>query len=460
MDDSPERHIPDQTTETSPEATELSEREREILRLVATGASNKQIAQTLFISANTVKVHLRNIFAKISVASRTEATLHAIRMGLAPVPRAPDQEALSDSRLSPEAIPVSPHSKPTRQAWPPIALGIIVVIVAAAGFLSSQLSQTFFTPPTHTPTHTPIPTPIPTLVPWEEKAPLLTARSGLAAAVYQNRIYAIGGETANGITGIMESYDPTVDQWTPLKPKPLAVADVNAAVIGGRIYVPGGRLASGQPTNRLEIYDPHLDQWTQGAPLPVPLSAYALVAFEGKLYIFGGRDSQTYVASTYEYNPDTDQWQKRTPMLTARGFGGAAVAGGKIYVIGGKDAKQALAVSEVYIPDRDSAGANPWEALTPLPEGRYGIGIASIADSISILGGKGKAEIPAFFEYFPPNDEWQTIDTPDNQGWSNLGVVVLGKNLHALGGLQGTRLTPRHVTYQAIYTLTIPFVAP
>ncbi len=61
---------------------ELSDRELEILRLVATGASNKEIAQQLVISANTVKVHLRNIFAKIGATSRTEAALYAVRAGL------------------------------------------------------------------------------------------------------------------------------------------------------------------------------------------------------------------------------------------------------------------------------------------------------------------------------------------------------------------------------------------
>jgi DNA-binding NarL/FixJ family response regulator len=65
----------------TPGAEPLSEREMEVLRLAATGVSNKDIAQQLFLSPRTVQVHLGNIFGKLGVASRTEAVLYALRKG-------------------------------------------------------------------------------------------------------------------------------------------------------------------------------------------------------------------------------------------------------------------------------------------------------------------------------------------------------------------------------------------
>jgi DNA-binding NarL/FixJ family response regulator len=55
----------------------LSRREEEVLRLLAQGMSNREIARTLFISESTAKVHVRNILRKMKVRSRTEAALVA-----------------------------------------------------------------------------------------------------------------------------------------------------------------------------------------------------------------------------------------------------------------------------------------------------------------------------------------------------------------------------------------------
>ncbi len=63
-------------------ADPLSEREREILRLVANGASNREIASQLVIAEGTVKNHVTNILSKLSVTDRTQAALKAREIGL------------------------------------------------------------------------------------------------------------------------------------------------------------------------------------------------------------------------------------------------------------------------------------------------------------------------------------------------------------------------------------------
>lgn len=64
---------------------ELSAREMEVLKLVANGATNRQIADALSITENTVKVHLRNILEKLHLQNRIQAAAFAIRQGLTEV---------------------------------------------------------------------------------------------------------------------------------------------------------------------------------------------------------------------------------------------------------------------------------------------------------------------------------------------------------------------------------------
>ncbi|MCO6450742.1 MAG: response regulator transcription factor [Caldilineales bacterium] len=59
----------------------LTGREKETLALLARGYSNKDIAQSLFLSVRTVEAHLRNIYGKLAVRSRTEAALWAVQQG-------------------------------------------------------------------------------------------------------------------------------------------------------------------------------------------------------------------------------------------------------------------------------------------------------------------------------------------------------------------------------------------
>jgi LuxR family maltose regulon positive regulatory protein len=60
----------------------LSDREIEVLQLISEGLTNQEISSKLFISMNTVKAHTRNIYAKFSVKSRTQAVAKARTLGL------------------------------------------------------------------------------------------------------------------------------------------------------------------------------------------------------------------------------------------------------------------------------------------------------------------------------------------------------------------------------------------
>jgi DNA-binding NarL/FixJ family response regulator len=83
--------VPIKAIETAPatpvfddvsDLAQLTEREREILTLLARGASNREISETLYIASGTVKNHLSNILGKLGVRDRTQAALKARELGL------------------------------------------------------------------------------------------------------------------------------------------------------------------------------------------------------------------------------------------------------------------------------------------------------------------------------------------------------------------------------------------
>jgi DNA-binding CsgD family transcriptional regulator len=424
---------------------ELTEREQEILRLVATGTSNKDIARQLFISSNTVKVHLRNIFSKLGVTSRTEAAMYAIRTGVAKAEIPPPDQVASTATLTAD-------SQRGFLSRPWVALVLVILALGLATgmgiFLTGQS--------TSIPSVTALPSP--TAIPrWKRLADMPTARNGLAVAVYENQIYAIGGKTTQGVTGVMEQYDLATDMWITLKFKPVPVTEISAAVIGGQIYVPGGRLASGGVTDVLESYDPRRNQWEKHASLPVALSGYALAAFEGNLYIFGGWDGQEFLASVYKYDPDQDTWIERIPMPTARAFAGAATAAGKIYVIGGTDGKSALTVNEAYTPNREGM-ENPWESYEPMPSIRTHPVVSSVADIVYILGSAAPEGSISFIAYLPQMDAWEDLETPPIGVENELALVSLGEYIYAIGGTIEGEQPGITLAYRALYTLGIPVI--
>jgi NarL family two-component system response regulator LiaR len=60
----------------------LTEREREVLRLVALGRTNREIAEALVVSAETVKTHVASILSKLGLANRTQIIIHALKQGI------------------------------------------------------------------------------------------------------------------------------------------------------------------------------------------------------------------------------------------------------------------------------------------------------------------------------------------------------------------------------------------
>ena len=113
----------------------LSKREQEILGLVARGLSNQEIAKELVISQNTVKVHLRNIFAKLEATSRTDAVVKAAQAGWVEVGGLEEQAGESPATIEP------PPSQPPLARWQRVYFFLAAALVLAALLVPGLLTR-------------------------------------------------------------------------------------------------------------------------------------------------------------------------------------------------------------------------------------------------------------------------------------------------------------------------------
>lgn len=465
----------------------LSERELEVLKLVATGATNQQIARELVISPNTVKVHLRNIFEKLGVQSRTEATMEAVRRGWVAVPAdasvsppapfppseagEPSDEAAPEAQIAPEPIapPLPPISlpelmpqAPARHAVAPwqhaflfLALTLAIVAALLPTFLSnrsaaaslsafSDVGRAQVEPPGRI-----------TAQRWSAGAPLPAARSRMALGSDGRRLYAIGGETAEGVTGDVTVYDPTTNGWLPAAQKPTPVSNANAAFIKGLIYVPGGSTPNGGVTNALEIYDSGADKWASGPVLPRPLAAYASTVWNGRLYLFGGWDGGAYRAETLIFDPAQGVWSEGPPLPGPRAFAGATVLKNIIYVVGGANGRAPLADTLAFNPQL--SGAQAWTEKAPMARPRAGLAVVAVGAQVFAFGGNQGAD-EAFNEQFDTSvGAWSRLGTPMAGEWRNLGAAPINNKIYVVGGWSGGYLDV-HEQYLALLTQMIPLI--
>ncbi|MGD2146445.1 MAG: LuxR C-terminal-related transcriptional regulator [Anaerolineae bacterium] len=432
----------------------LSDREKEVLELVATGITNREVAQELYISANTVKVHLRNIYAKLGAESRTEATVIAVREGW--VSLGADADALSGGMGADEDASVALAADPPLPWAKRVALVVALLLAVSAIVVTWPSAEPQASRPDLPLDSSQAPPVVASIQdsesPWEERAQMPTRRAHLALTAVRDQLLAIGGQTRDGVAAAVEAYEPESDTWTPLSDKPTPLAYVGAATLGTEVYVPGGCDADNAPTRVVEVYDVVGDTWRQASPLPEPRCAYALAARGGKLFLFGGWDGAQYVSTAYSYDPGAEAWSELPPMSLARGFAGAASLSDQLYVVGGYDGERELRACASY-----DTVSGAWTECAPLAIGRGGLGLAAVGGQLYAIGGGGWTSYLGFNErYNPTHDRWSAIETPLVGEWRNPGVAVSGATIYAVGGWSSDYLSLNEA-YEALpFRIFIP----
>ncbi|MBX7214286.1 MAG: LuxR C-terminal-related transcriptional regulator [Thermoflexales bacterium] len=455
----------------------LTERELEVVRLVATGATNKEIAAALFVSPNTVKVHLRNIFIKLETESRTAVTLHAVRHGWVTVAQPPGDL----TPMPAEADPATPavvdvDSAPTVLAEPvvlrpptgiapnPLPLPPLARLrrIALVGGLAVTLVGSLLALPARDAATASVAGGPLTLKPgagtagsalrvpgettrWFERERLPAGREYAVAAGVNDGVLVFGGVTADEPTGEVLLYSPRTNGWTTLtaqKSTPVGLAA--AAAINGIVYVSGGMLAGDTPTDRVEAFETATGAWTRVASLPVALAGHASVALSGTLYVLGGYSAQGASSAVFAYQPGQAAWTRVAGLSSPRGLLAAASLGGSIYALGGQSDGEDRSDCERYDPASDR-----WTPCARMSVRRSAFGAAAAGGTLYAFGGGGSTYLGFSERYDPARDTWTLFETPKLGDWRNFAVGTLPSGIYVIGGRAGADRLRDTFVYEA-----------
>lgn len=225
---------------------------------------------------------------------------------------------------------------------------------------------------------------------WSRATAMPTARSALAAAALDGRIYAAGGLTWLGAVPAFEVYDPVADEWQDLGPLPEERHHHAMAAAAGRLYLSGGYAGMLRDAERGQLfaYDPGAGTWQRAAAMPGARARHVMANVGGRLYVMGGvgQDPQ----SLWVYDPATDTWDASgRPMPAASANPAVAVLDGALYVIGGAWRERPLKSVFVYDPAADT-----WTRLPDLALARGALTAAGLDGRVHAAGGR----VPGFVD--------------------------------------------------------------
>lgn len=459
----------------------ISERELDVLNCLAEGASNREIADQLSISHNTVKVHVRNIFTKLGVSSRTEAATVALQKGVLSIPglepepvveedadvddedEARDTEndgagaAVDDEDGDVATKPAEPVASGERELLNrrnlPGIIGIVAIgalLVVAISLLLDNLG-TVLSPRTSPADAAPTAEAFQEIdlgENWMQSRSLPEARSRMAMATVGLNVYAVGGESAQGIDNQVLIFDSQQQRWRQGASKLTATAGAAASVLAGEIYVAGGYGNNGQATTAVEAYSPLNDAWRPVTALPRPVAGAVAMVSDGLLYLFGGEDGETILADAFVYDPARQQWQTLPPMQQARTMAVGGALSSKLYVVGGSDGNAPLSSCEVFDPT-----TGEWSQCPSMQQGRAAAGSTVFLNKLYVVGGDIEGQDAAGEVYDAAEETWSTFNIPmlaDEPDWPYVGVSSVETHIYALGGEQDGALSDGMYVYRPL----------